>query len=222
MTDSESLIPKHGGYRKLKSFQVAQLLYDVTVRFCDRYIDKRSRTRDQMVQAARSGVQNIAEGSQASATSKKTELKLTGVARSSLEELRLDYQDFLRQRGWPQGECEDPRRADLIARRCATADAVAVWAKDVHDGLCGRGGHRGRSGQDKAGTKSTVSTGSTSSTYAEIIANGALTLIAVASSLLDRQLAAQAKAFENDGGFTERLYRVRSRKRGRRSSPEGD
>ena len=89
----------HGGYRNLKSFQVAQLVYDVTTRFCDRYIGKRSRTHDQMVQAARSGVQNIAEGSIASGTSKKTELKLTNVARASLEELRLDYEDFLRQRG---------------------------------------------------------------------------------------------------------------------------
>ena len=78
------LIPKHGGYRKLKSFQVAQLVCDVIVRFRDRYVDRRSRTHDQMVQAARSGVQNIAEGSQASATSKKTELKLTRVARTSL------------------------------------------------------------------------------------------------------------------------------------------
>jgi four helix bundle protein len=67
----ETLIPRHGGYRRLKSFQVAQLVYDVTVQFCDRYIDRRSRTHDQMVQAARSGVQNIAEGSQASATSKE-------------------------------------------------------------------------------------------------------------------------------------------------------
>ncbi|MBM9538310.1 four helix bundle protein [Desulfobulbus alkaliphilus] len=74
------LIPQHGGYRKLKSFQVAQLCYDITVRFSNRYIDKFSRTRDQMVQAARSGVQNIAEGSQASATSKKIELKLTQVS----------------------------------------------------------------------------------------------------------------------------------------------
>ena len=93
MSEPEKLIPKHGGYRKLKSFQVAQLAYDVTVRFCDRYIEKRSRTHDQMVQAARSGVQNIAEGSQASGTSKKFELKLTSVARASLEELRLDYED---------------------------------------------------------------------------------------------------------------------------------
>ena len=132
MTSSEPLLPKHGGYRKLKSFQVARLIYDLTVRFCDRYIGKRSRTHDQMVQAARSGVQNIAEGSQASGTSKKIELKLTNVARGSLEELRLDYEDFLRP-----------------------------------------------------------------------------------ASLLDRQLAAQATAFETEG-FTERLYRVRSEKRSSR------
>src|SRR6204780_2803651 len=99
MNKPEKLIPPHGGYRKLKSFQVAQLAYDVTVRFCDLYIPSRSRTRDQMMQAARSGVQNIAEGSQASGTSKKSELKLTNVARASLEELRLDYEDFLRQSG---------------------------------------------------------------------------------------------------------------------------
>ena len=71
MIEKEPLIPTHGGYRNLKSFQVAQLVYDVTVRFCDCYIAKRSRTHDQMVQAARSGVQNIAEGSQAAGTSKK-------------------------------------------------------------------------------------------------------------------------------------------------------
>src|SRR5512147_1725942 len=121
------LIPIHGGYRKLKSFQVAQLIYDVTVRFCDLYIEKRSRTHDQMIQAARSGVQNIAEGSQASGTSKKTELKLTNVARSSLEELRLDYEDFLRQRGLSLWDRTDPRRAELIARRCATVEEVRRW-----------------------------------------------------------------------------------------------
>src|ERR1700757_3855541 len=132
MPERESLIPKHGGYRKLKSFQVAQLVYDVTVRFCDRYVEKRSRTHDQMVQAARSVVQNIAEGSQAAGTSKKTELKLTNVARASLEELRLDYEDFLRQRSLSLWARQDPRRADLIARRCATAEEVAEWVKKVH------------------------------------------------------------------------------------------
>ena len=208
MTASEPLIPKHGGYRRLRSFQVAQLIYDITVRFCDRYVEKRSRTHDQMVQAARSGVQNIAEGSQASGTSKKTELKLTNVARASLEELRLDYEDFLRQRGLPIWKRDDPRRQELIDRRCATVDEVAAWVREEHD--CGRGGQSGLSGQKQPSTRSTRSTQSTSP---EIAANAALVLLAVACSLLDRQLAAQAKAFETEGGFTERLYRVRSEKR---------
>lgn len=89
---SESLIPPHGGYQGLKAFQMSEIVYDATVVFCDRCINPRSRTHDQMVQAARSGRQNIAEGSQASGTSKKMELKLVGVARASLEELLLDYQ----------------------------------------------------------------------------------------------------------------------------------
>jgi four helix bundle suffix protein len=222
----ESLIPKHGGYRKLKSFQIAQLAYDVTVRFCNRYIDKRSRTHDQMVQAARSGVQNIAEGSQASGTSKKTELKLTNVARASLEELRPDYEDFLRQRGLPLWERNDPRRADLIARRPATADEVAAWVKEIHDGtLNGRSGQHGQSGRKEQGRQSTASMPSKKSNattvvaYPEIAANAALTLIAVAVALLDRQLAAQAVAFEKEGGFTERLYRQRQGRRGKHSAP---
>ena len=108
MPDREPLIPAHGGYRKLKSFQVAQLAYDVTVRFCDRYIPPRSRTHDQMVQAARSGVQNIAEGGQAGGTSKKFELKLTSVARASLEELRLDYEDSFASAPSPSGPAPIP------------------------------------------------------------------------------------------------------------------
>lgn len=124
MADREPLVPPHGGYRKLKSFQIAQLVYDITVRFCDRYIDRRSRTHDQMVQAARSGVQNIAEGSQASGTSKKTEMKLTNVARASLEELRLDYEDFLRQRGLPQWPPEHPVLQRFKAKRCAILEEV--------------------------------------------------------------------------------------------------
>src|SRR5215213_9982364 len=206
MSEPEKLIPLHGGYRKLKSFQVAQLAYDVTVRFCDRYIEKRSRTHDQMVQAARSGVQNIAEGSQASGTSKKMELKLTNVARASLEELRLDYEDFLRQRRLTEWPREDARRAELIAARPATADDVAVWARVVH-GQCGQNGRNGTR------QKSTVSISSTKSTYSEIAANGALTLLAVACSLLDRQIATLERNFVENGGFTERLYRVRSERR---------
>jgi four helix bundle protein len=110
MNKKRGFIPPHGGYRKMRSFQCAQLVYDATVVFCNRFIDKRSRTFDQMVQAARSGVQNIAEGSKASATSKKNELKLTGAARASLEELLLDYEDFLPQRGlrlWPKWRIRD-------------------------------------------------------------------------------------------------------------------
>ncbi len=202
----EPLIPKHGGYRKLKSFQVAQLVYDVTTRFCDRYIDKRSRTHDQMVQAARSGVQNIAEGSQASGTSKKFELKLTSVARASLEELRLDYEDFLRQRGLSQWDRADLRRQALIDHRPRTADEVATWVKDVHDDFR-------QTNSAPLSTSSTQSTPSTKSTapptYPELAANAALILIAVACGLLDRQLAAQSEAFENEGGFTERLYHRR-------------
>lgn len=212
------LIPKHGGYRKLKSFQVAQLVYDVTVRFCDRYIDKFSRTRDQMVQAARSGVQNIAEGSQASATSKKTELKLTQVARASLEELKLDYEDFLRQRGLAQWERESPLRQALIDRRCQTADEVARWVVGVAK-KSGQNGQRGQRGQNAEtellSTESTASTLSTLSTktYPELSANAALTLLTVACSLLDRQVKRLAQDFENEGGFTERLYRLRTAKR---------
>ncbi len=191
--EKEGLIPKHGGYRNLKSFQIARLVYDVTVRFCDRYIDKRSRTHDQMVQAARSGVQNIAEGSLASGTSKKFELKLTNVARASLEELRLDYEDFLRHRKLPIWNRNDQRREALIDRRCKTLDDVAEWIQEIH-AAC-------------------ASTLSTKSKYAEIAANAALTLIAVACSLLDRQIEAQARNFVEEGGFTERLYRIRQQAR---------
>ena len=204
--EDESLIPKHGGYRKLRSFQVAQLIYDVTVRFCDKYISKHSRTHDQMVQAAHSGVQNIAEGSQVSATSKKMELKLTQVARASLEELKLDYEDFLRQRGLVQWRRENPLRQALIDQRCQTADEVAAWVVEIAK----------PGGQDRPGSDTFIpSTSSTLSTklYPELSANAALVLLAVACALLDRQVARLAAEFENEGGFTERLYRVRTAKR---------
>ena len=203
MNAPESLIPKHGGYRKLKSFQIAQLVYDITLRFCNRYIDKRSRTHDQMVQAARSGVQNIAEGSQMSGTSKKMEMKLTNVARASLEELRLDYEDFLRQRNLEIWKRNDIRRQNLIDQRCSNADQVARWVKECSN----------QSGQNGRGGQSGLSTPSTQSIWSETAANAALTLIAVAVALLDRQLAAQANAFENEGGFTERIYQRRKSKR---------
>lgn len=109
------LIPPHGGYRNLRSYQTAEIIYDFTVAFCERYVSKFSRTVDQMVQAARSCVQNIAEGSQTSGTSKKTELKLIGVARSSLEELLRDAEAFLRQRGLKLWEKDDPRAREIRA-----------------------------------------------------------------------------------------------------------
>ena len=201
--EPEPLIPKHGGYRRLKSFQIAQLCYDVTVRFCDRYVEKRSRTHDQMVQAARSGVQNIAEGSKASGTSKKMELKLTNVARASLEELKLDYEDYLRHRRLVTWSQHDPRRKALIARRCANVEEVAAWIKEQH-GQNGPYGHH---------QSAALSIPSIKSSYPELAANAALVLIGVACALLDRQLKAQAAAFAAEGGFTERLYRLRSQRR---------
>jgi four helix bundle suffix protein len=183
MDTGRGLIPKHGGYKSLKTFQLAQLVFDITIRFCNRFIDKRSRTNDQMVQAARSGVQNIAEGSQASATSKKTEIKLTNVARASLEELKLDYLDFLRQHNLKQWEYDDQRGKDLIKLRLSTADEFALWAKHLSH--------------------------SQGADLSEIAANGVLVLLSVTCALLDRQLKAQADAFQRDGGFTERLYNFR-------------
>ncbi len=212
-TNAEKLIPLHGGYRKLKSFQVAQLVYDVTVRFCDRYNDRRSRTHDQMVQAARSGVQNIAEGSQASGTSKKMELKLTNVARASLEELRLDYEDFLRQRALEQWPPEHPALIRFKAKRCATLEQVRDWVaaerKRARPGMDRHGRTRG-----KPIARVEVREGQCKSVpSAQLVANAALSLLNLACYLLGRQLAAQAEAFEHEGGFTERLYRVRSARR---------
>lgn len=180
------LIKPHGGYRNLRSFQTAQLVYDATVIFCNRFIDKRSRTHDQMVQAARSGVQNIAEGSMASATSKKMELKLTGVARASLEELLLDYQDFLRQRG------------------------MRLWHKDSPEALEVR--KRYLSGKSDISDMSDPYGISTAEP--EVAANTLICLINQASYLLGRQLKALEAQFLNEGGFTERLYKERQKRRG--------
>ncbi|MBI3881638.1 MAG: four helix bundle protein [Verrucomicrobia bacterium] len=221
MSEPEKLIPPHGGYRKLKSFQVAQLAYDVTVRFCDRYIEKRSRTHDQMVQAARSGVQNIAEGSQASGTSKKFELKLTNVARASLEELRLDYEDYLRQRGLAQWPPEHPALMRFKARRCATLEQVRAWVEEERHRASPKKDGRTRTDTDKHGRKKAgkpsveVREGPCESIpgSAQLVANAALSLLNLACHLLDRQLAAQAAAFTEEGGFTERLYKVRSQRR---------
>ena len=177
---NSSLIPPHGGYRELKSFQHAELVYDCTVKFCDRFIDPRSRTHDQMVQAARSGRQNIAEGSQASGTSKKFELKLVSVARASLEELLLDYEDFLRQRG-----------LTLWGKDHPTAQVIRSLAYE---------------------TNRSYSTYSpyTEKSPPEVAANTIICLIHQTNYLLDQQLRQLEKAFLQEGGFTERLYRART------------
>jgi four helix bundle suffix protein len=198
------IIQKHGAYRKLKSFQLARLVYDVTLRFVELYIDKFSRTKDQMVQAARSGVQNIAEGSLASATSKKTELKLTQVARASLEELRLDYEDFLRQRSLVTLSPINPVLIRFKNLKCQTLEQVQTWVAD-----------------EKKKNMETESDQILSS--ACLAANAALSLINLACYFLDRQVERLAQDFERQGGFTERLYKVRNAKRqeNRRTNRDG-
>jgi four helix bundle suffix protein len=212
--EPEPLIPKHGGYRNLKSFQLAQLAYDVTVHFCNIYIDRRSRTHDQMVQAARSGTQNIAEGSMASGTSKKTELKLTNVARASLEELRLDYEDFLRQRGLPQWPPEHPVLQRFKARRCNTMKDFIGWEQEENGQTRTDTNEQGK--EKNNGLSVRVCAGPCKSDQnATLVANAVLSLLNLCCYFLDRQIAVQAAAFEKEGGFTERLYRVRTSRRGK-------
>jgi restriction system protein len=182
--DSEGkIIPAHGGYRDLKSYRMAELVYDATVRFCDLFIDRRSRTHDQMVQAARSGKQNIAEGSMASGTSRKMELKLVGVARASLEELLLDYEDFLRQRGLALWGKSHPKAQAIRKLAYARNRSYQTYQSYVEQ----------RS--------------------PEIAANTLICLIHQANYLLDQQLRQLEKRFLDEGGFTERLYRARSARR---------
>lgn len=222
MAEREPLIPPHGGYRKLKSFQISQLIYDVTVRFCDLYIDKHSRTHDQMVQAARSGTQNIGEGSEASGTSKKTELKLTNVAKASQEELRLDYQDYLRQRGLEEWPPNHPALLRFKARRCATLAEVQTWVKEerrlARANLAADKSVKVR-GRPCRSVQTESTPGASVPSSAQLVANAALSLLNLSHTLLKNQLAAQAAAFEAEGGFTERLYRHRSQRRAKRRAP---
>lgn len=188
MTDQQGppkLIPPHGGYRELQSYQMAEIVYDATVVFCDRFISRRSRTHDQMVQAARSGKQNIAEGCMASGTSKKTELKLIGVARASLEELLLDFQDYLRQHRlalWGKEHQEAKRVRRLCYRKNRSYLTYKPYIEDNSP---------------------------------EIAANTMICLIHQTNYLLDQQLRVLEKEFLKQGGFTERLYRTRSQMRSR-------
>ncbi|BCR04842.1 hypothetical protein DESUT3_19110 [Desulfuromonas versatilis] len=172
-------IPPHGGYRNLLSYRKAEIVYDATVYFCDRFIDRRSRTHDQMVQAARSGKQNIIEGSMASGTSKEFEIKLTNVARASLEELLADYRDFLRTRGMSEWTRDHPytRRLRELNRQ-PNADFETF--------------RRGIENDDP-----------------EISANVIIGMIRVTSYLLDKQLKHLEQAFIKEGGLRERMTRAR-------------
>lgn len=179
MSDGDRFIPPHGGYEKLLSYQKAEIVFDATVHFCSRFIEKRDRTYDQMVQAARSGKQNIAEGSQASGTSKETELKLTNVARASLEELLIDYRDFLRVRGIEEWAKEHPyarRLQQLIRTPGATYATFRKGVEHPDPSIC---------------------------------ANVIIGLIRVTTFLLDRQISALEEAFLKHGGLREAMTRAR-------------
>jgi len=182
---AEGFIPPHGGYEQLISFQKSRIVYDGTVHFCDRFIDRRSRTHDQMVQAARSGKQNILEGSQASGTSKETEIKLTNVARASLEELLEDYRDFLRVRGiveWPREHAHTRRLRELNRQPDASYETFK----------------KGIEHADPA-----------------IAANVMIGLIKLTNYLLDQQLKRLEQDFLHEGGLRERMTRARLAVRGR-------
>lgn len=188
-----------GGYRSLRSFQTATLIYDATVRFCDRWIEPRSRTRDQMVQAARSGRQNIAEGSRASATSSKSEVHLTNVARASLEELLLDLEDFLRQRKLPQWEskAESALQVRKLSRRIVAIDRE----------ISGKS-HRA---QDDA--RAAIYAQWLESDDPTLVANALICLIHQTNYLLDQNIAVLEKEIIETGGYRERLTAARVARR---------
>jgi len=185
--DHASLRP-HGGYRKLRSFQVAEVIYDGTVAFCGRFLDaRRTRLVDQMVQAARSGRQNIAEGSRASGTSSQTELRLIGVARASLDELLLDYEDYLRQHRLSLWSKDHPKAREVRA----------IGARSDQTDRSDQSDHRKRYSSWLEHTDPAV------------IANTLICLIHQANYLLDRQIAALEKQFIHEGGYSERLAAAR-------------
>ena len=175
----EGFIPPHGGYQKLLAYQKSVVVYDATLYFCDRFVDKRSRTTDQMVQAARSGKQNILEASQASGTSKETELKLTNVARASLEELLEDYRDYLRQNGHPQWD-KNSKEALYVRKLGSTSPASYESYREFIET---RPGH--------------------------VVANILICLIHQTNYLLDQQLRRLEQDFLKEGGLRERMTRAR-------------
>jgi restriction system protein len=192
MNTDSPLLPS-GGYRKLRSYKVAEAVYDATVVFCRRFFSDDRRMTDQMVQAARSGVRNISEGSGASATSRKTEMKLTNVARASLsDELLRDYESFLIQRGlrvWPK----DSREAKAMRTRLMR-DRVALSSSNRKVRLSGL-----------LGLSDFVA-----KAQPEFAANAMLCAVNQAAYLLRRQLESQGRAFLDNGGFTEKLHSSRT------------
>ena len=172
-------IPPHGNYQELLSYQKAEVVYDLTFRFCQRFLNRGDRTIDQMVQAARSGKQNIVEGSKASATSKEMEIKLTNVARASLEELLADYRDFLRVRDLPLWE-KNSKKA-MFVRRLGHQPHVTF---EMFREFC-------------------------ETRPAEVVANIAICLIHQANYLLDQQIRRLEQDFIKTGGIRERMTKAR-------------
>ena len=194
-----------GGYRNTCSFQTATLIYDSTFWFCEKYLDPHSRTVDQMIQAARSGRQNIAEGSRASATSSQTELRLLNVARASLEELLLDFEDYLRHRHHPQWDPDSPEALE-VRRIPYSVKNVPSNPSDLSD----------------------LTNHQRWVLYAPwlehadpaIRANATICLIHQANYLLDQQIAALEKSFIEDGGYTEQLATARLAHRMKNDPPD--
>jgi len=203
----KGFIPKHGGYQDLLSYQRSVVVYDLTVVFCRDFFHKFDRTIDQMVQAARSGKQNIIEGSMASGTSKETEIKLTNVARASLEELLEDYRDFLRTR---QAEKWDKESKQALYVRNLASGRIRL--KKPENGTQATDATYEKQPASPKSHKSSVS-------YevfrpfedrpAEVRANIAICLIHQTNYLLDQQLRKLEKDFLNEGGLRERMYRAR-------------
>ena len=185
-------IPPHGNYRELLSYQKAEVVYDLTYRFCQRFLNRGDRTIDQMVQAARSGKQNIAEGSQAAGTSKETEIKLTNVARASLEELLVDYRDFLRMRDLRLWE-KDSKEARFV-RRLGTKSPTTYEDYRV---FC-------------------------ETRPPEVVANIAICLIHQTNYLLDRQIRRLEQDFVKEGGIRERMTHARLQHRNAPNKPRPD
>lgn len=209
MANGERFMPPHGGYKDLVSYRKAEIVYDATVRFCAEYLDRRDRTVDQMVQAARSGKQNIVEASMASGSSKEVEIKLTNVARASLEELLTDYRDFLRTRGLREWD-KNSREARYVRR--LSAGKTAPPSNDGTKGTHATHAATHRSPMSHA-SHSTVSFETFRPFFdtrpPEILANIVICLIHQTNYLLDQQLRRLERDFVEEGGLRERMTRAR-------------